>query len=141
MRDRIETRGEFELRRRRNDLMKALRILLVEDNTMIAWLLEEVLSGMGHDVCAVVATEAEAVAAAIRCGPDMMIVDVRLGEGSGVSAVDEILRTRFVPHVFVSGDISTVRELRPDAVVIQKPFRELDLARAMQRAAHAAPAS
>jgi two-component system, response regulator PdtaR len=114
--------------------MKALRVLVVEDDAMIAMLLADVFAGMGHDVCAIEATEAGAVAAAVRCGPDLMIVDARLGDESGVSAVEEILRTRFVPHVFISGDISTIRALKPGAVAIQKPFSETDLARAIQRA-------
>jgi DNA-binding response OmpR family regulator len=114
--------------------MKALRVLVVEDDTMIGMLLADVLAEMGHDVCAIEATEADAVAAAVRCKPDLMIVDARLGDGSGVSAVEEILRAGFVPHVFVSGETSSVQALRPDAVVIQKPFREPDLARAIQRA-------
>jgi CheY-like chemotaxis protein len=118
--------------------MRALRVLVVEDNAIIGMLLAGVLAGMGHDVCAIEATEADAVTTATRCGPDLMFVDVQLGDGSGVSAVEKILRTGFVPHVFVSGDTLGVRALRPDAVVIQKPFRESDLARAIQRALGAA---
>ena len=114
--------------------MAALRILLVEDEAIIAMLLAEVLEGMGYEVCAIEATEEDAVAAAFRCRPDLMVVDVRLGDGSGVSAVEKILRAGPVPHVFVSGDPSKVQALRPDAVVMQKPFREADLALAIQRA-------
>jgi two-component system, response regulator PdtaR len=114
--------------------MKALRILVVEDDAMIAMLLADIFVEMGHDVCAIEATEAGAVAAAVRCRPDLMIVDARLGDGSGFTAVEEILRTRFVPHVFISGDISTVRALKPGAVAIQKPFDESVLVRAVQRA-------
>lgn len=114
--------------------MRADRVLVVEDDAVIATLLAEVLEGMGHDVCAIEATEADAVAAANRCRPDLMIVDARLGDGSGVSAVEEILRAGFVPHVFVSGDALRVQALRPGALVIQKPFRESDLARAIQHA-------
>jgi len=114
--------------------MKALRILVVEDDAMIGMLLAEMLLEMGHDVCAVEATEAGAVTAAARFIPDLMIVDVQLGDGSGVSAVEEILRTGFVPHIFASGDNSRIRALRPDAVAILKPFRESDLVRAIHRA-------
>jgi CheY-like chemotaxis protein len=113
----------------------------VEDEAVIAMLLAEVLAGMGHDVCAIEATEADAVAAAARCRPDMMILDARLGDGSGISAVEQILCTGFIPHVFVSGDALRVRALRPGAVVIQKPFHEADLASAMQRALGVAAAS
>ena len=114
--------------------MKALRVLVVDDDFLLATLLADVLAGMGHDVCAIEGTEAGAVAAAVRCKPDMMIVDVLLGDGSGVSAVEEILRTRFIPHVFVSGDISRVPPDRPGAAALHKPFGEPDLARALQRA-------
>jgi two-component system, response regulator PdtaR len=119
--------------------MKALRVLVVEDETLIGMLLADTLGAMGHDVCAVEATEAGAVAAAARCNPDLMIVDARLRQGSGVSAVEEILRTGWIPHVFVSGE-TTIQALRPGAIVIQKPFRDIDLNRAIQRALNA-PAS
>src|SRR6185312_15079620 len=104
--------------------MKALRVLVVEDDAVIGMLLSETLAAMGHDVCAIVTTEAEAVTAAAQHKPDLMIVDERLGDGSGISAVEEILRSRFVPHVFASGDILRVQALRPGAVLIQKPFNE-----------------
>jgi CheY-like chemotaxis protein len=118
-------------------VMKALRVLVVEDNAMIGMLLAEMLEEMGHGVCAIEATEVDAVTAAVRYRPDLIIVDVRLGSGSGVSAVEGILRLGPVPCVFVTGDTSRVRALRPDAVVIQKPFREAELALAIQRAAEA----
>jgi CheY-like chemotaxis protein len=118
--------------------MKVLRIIVVEDEAVIAMLLAEVLTGMGHDVCAIEVTEADAVAAAARCRPDIMILDARLGDGSGISAIEQILCTGFVPHVFVTGDALRVQTLRPGAVVIQKPFDEAALARAMQRALGAA---
>lgn len=114
--------------------MKVLRVLVMEDDAIISTLLAEVLTGMGHDVFAIEATEADAVAAAAQRRPDLMIVDARLRDGNGISAVEEILRAGFVPHVFISGDASGIQTLRPGAVVIQKPFREPDLVRAIQRA-------
>jgi CheY-like chemotaxis protein len=120
--------------------MKAHRVLIVEDDALLGVYLAELLIGMGHEICAIEATEADAVSAAAQRGPDLMIVDARLHDGSGVAAVEEILRKGFVPHVFVSGDISSIRSSRPGAVVLQKPFRESDLARAIQRAL-AAPAT
>jgi len=119
--------------------MKALDVLIVEDDIMIGKLLAEVLEGMGHSVCAIEATETGAVIAAHRWRPDLMIVDVWLGDGNGVAAVEEIRRTKFIPHIIVSADLSKVKNLRPDAVVLQKPFRELDLERAMVRALDADP--
>jgi two-component system, response regulator PdtaR len=114
--------------------MKALSVLVVEDDSTIGLLLAETLKEMGHDVCAVESTEADAVAAAVRHRPDLMIVDVWLSDGNGVSAVDEIFRTGPIPHVFVSGDTSRIKTSRPGTVVMQKPYRASDLARAIQRA-------
>jgi DNA-binding response OmpR family regulator len=116
-----------------NDPMRALRILVAEDDAMIGVLLADLLSGMGHH-CRVAATEAGAVIDAIRYGADLMIVDARLGAGSGIAAVDEVLRAGPMPHLFVSGDIRQVSALRPHAVVLQKPFREADLVRAIEQA-------
>jgi CheY-like chemotaxis protein len=120
--------------------MKALNVLVVEDDAVIGMLLAEMLAGMGHDTCAIAANEADAVAAADRCRPDLMIVDARLGDGSGIAAVDEILRTGPVPHLFASGNAPRVLVLRPSAVVLQKPFGEADLADAIQRALDGAAA-
>ena len=127
--------------RQRSESMKTLRVLVVEDEILIGMLLADTLGAMGYEVCAIEATETGAVAAAARCNPDLMIVDARLRDGSGVSAVEEILRTGWVPHVFVSGETSTTLTLRPGAIMIQKPFRDTDLNRAIQRALDAAPSS
>ena len=111
--------------------MKSLRVLVVEDEAIIGLLLAEVLAGMGHDVCAIAATEIEAVALAAQCEPDLMIVDAGLRVGSGVSAVAEILRAGFVPCIFITGDLAGVRALKPDAIILEKPFFECDLVRAI----------
>lgn len=114
--------------------MKPLRILVVEDDVMIGPLLAEMLEDLGHIVCAVEVDAVNAVAAAARHHPDLMIVDVGLGDESGVSAVTDILKDGFVPHVFVTGDALRNLALGPNAVLIQKPFRGPDIVAAIQRA-------
>ena len=123
--------------------MKRYRVLIVEDDTIIGVVLAELLAGMGHDVCATVATEAEAVTAAFQYKPDLMIVDAGLGPESGVTAVEEILRVRAGPlaHVFVSGDVRRIQARRPGAVVLRKPFREAELVKAIEMALEAVPAA
>jgi CheY-like chemotaxis protein len=118
--------------------MHALRILVAEDEAIIAMYLAEVLAEMGHEVCAVEATEGGLVAAAASLRPDLMIVDARLGEGSGVVAMRTILRSGPLPHLFISG--TAVEADTPDAVVLQKPFHERQLAHAMERVLAAAAA-
>ena len=114
--------------------MNPLCILVVEDDRVIGPLLAEILEDLGHFVCAVEVDAAKAVAAAARFHPDLMIVDVGLGEVSGVAAVREILRDGFVPHVFVTGDLVRNLSLGPDAVLLQKPYRGSDLVAAIARA-------
>jgi CheY-like chemotaxis protein len=126
-------------RKQEGKSVKALRILVVEDDAMIGELLAETLEDLGHTVCAVETRAASAVAAAVRCHPDLMIVDVGLGEASGIAAVKEILQAGFVPHVFVTGDALRHLPLGPSAVLIQKPFREPDIVRAIERALAAKP--
>jgi two-component system, response regulator PdtaR len=101
--------------------------------------LADLLETMGHEVCASVASGAAAVAAAARCVPDLMIIDGNLEEEGGVSAVASILRTRFVPHIFATGDVYRLGA-DPGAIVMQKPYSLPDLERAIVRAmALAAP--
>ncbi len=119
--------------------MKPLRILIVEDEVVIAILLGEVLKGMGHEVCAIEGAEADAIAAARRCKPDLMIVDEHLGDGSGLTVVEEVLRDGPVPYIFATGDIFRIRRLMPDAVIMEKPYHETELARAIRRAMKCEP--
>jgi CheY-like chemotaxis protein len=114
--------------------MTPLRILVVEDDPMVGPLLAEVLEDLGHIVVAVEVDADAAVAAARDCLPDLMIVDIGLGERSGVEAVGEILHDGFVPHVFVTGDLLRGLELGADAVLIQKPYRRSDIVTAIARA-------
>jgi DNA-binding response OmpR family regulator len=110
--------------------MKALSVLVVEDDAMIGLLLAEMLDQMGYAVCAIAATEDDAVADAARCKPGLMIVDQKLREGTGMSAVERILRRGPVPCVFISGE--PVYMTKPGANVLQKPFLEEDLVRAIR---------
>ena len=111
--------------------MNALNILVVEDDAVIGMLLGELLIEMGHAVCAIESTQAGAIAAAAKYSPDMMIVDGFLGDDSGVSTVETILQTSRISHIFVSGGISNILTLRPQAVGLQKPYTEAQLVSAL----------
>ena len=100
---------------------------------MIGELLAQMLESMGHCVCAIATSEDAAVNAASQHAPDLMIVDSRLRPGSGVVALDRISRHRPIRHMFVSGDAASLRAAKPHAVILQKPFREADLALGIER--------
>ncbi len=112
--------------------MSALRILLVDDDIVIATLLEEMLGDLGHFVCGIETTEAGAVHAALTSLPDLMIVDARLGDGSGIAAIEAILRTITARYIIMSGDWFTVDNA--EIVLLQKPFMQRDLIHAIDRA-------
>lgn len=118
----------------RRDVDKRLRVMIVEDDAVIASLLVETVEWLGHIVCAVAATEADAVDYARSRQPDLMIVDAGLFEGSGVSAVVYILANRPTPHFFVTGDVRRVRACFPDSDILEKPFFVPELIAAIDRA-------
>ena len=114
--------------------MRALRVLVVEDEGMIALAIEDILTQMGHRVCGTAGTECDAVAAAHRLNPDLIIIDGRLRIGSGILAMQKILSHGFVPHIYISGDSLVGVTLDKGAVALQKPFSELQLDDAIGRA-------
>jgi two-component system, response regulator PdtaR len=115
------------------------RILIVEDEAIIGMMLSEVLSGLGHEVIGVVATEVSAIALDAQYLPELLIVDAGLTSGNGVSAVDAILETRFVPHMFTTGNALKVKLCKPDAIILEKPFNEADLVGAIASALSRTP--
>ena len=112
--------------------MRPLNILVVEDDAMVGELLAETLVTMGHAVCALETTEPGAVAAARRHRPDLMIVDLQLAIGSGISAVERVILDGPVPHIFISGRPLGQGQL--DADLLLKPFRLPELELAIERA-------
>ncbi len=114
-------------------LVNKLRILLVEDDALIGLLLEELLSALGHAVVEIAATEQAAVAAAARLSPDLMIVDVTLARGDGISAMRAILAARAMPHIFMTGARSG--DLPAGSIALRKPFQERHLVAALELAA------
>ena len=112
--------------------MGKLSILIVEDDAMVGELLAETLVMLGHDVCALETTEHGAVAAARRHHPDLMIVDLHLASGSGISTVESVILDRPIPHIFISGRPLGQGQL--DADLLLKPFRLRELELAIVRA-------
>ncbi len=70
--------------------MAAIRILVAEDNDLVALTLEEQLKSIGYDVIAVAHTGAEAIDLATRLSPDLIIMDIRMPEVEGTEAAARI---------------------------------------------------
>jgi len=110
------------------------RTLIVEDDAATAMLLAIMLEDLGFEVCGTETTEEGAIQAASDCAPDLMIVDVILRVGTGIAAVNAILKRGHVAHVFVSADLTELKMQRPDAVMLEKPYVYTQLANAIIRA-------
>ena len=73
----------------------ALRVLLVDDHEIVRNGIRSVLDGVDDiEVVGEAGTAREAMAAADRLEPDVIVMDVRLGEGSGIEATREIRAKR-----------------------------------------------
>lgn len=114
-----------------------LRILVAEDEALVAMLIEDMLTDMGAVVIGPAANLDEALALAGRETPDLALLDVNLA-GKPIFPVADLLRARGVPFIFASGygEAGIVEEHR-GAAVLQKPFRESDLAQVLSAVAPA----
>ncbi len=82
----------------------ASRVLVVEDDELLAKAHSRLLSAIGHRVMGPVATAKEALSAVATESPDLVLMDVGLGGGmDGITAAREIRRHTHVPIVLVSG--------------------------------------
>jgi CheY-like chemotaxis protein len=84
--------------------MVSRRILIVEDEALIAMALQVQLEEAGHSVVGVVATGKAAVQAAGELRPDVILMDILLaGQMDGVEAAAQIRERQSVPVVFATG--------------------------------------
>ncbi len=119
--------------------MVGKRLMIVEDQRIVAEDLHSTLGRLGYDVCAVASSGRKALEAAERQRPDLAIMDIVLkGEMDGIE-VAEKLRTRFgVPVVFLSAfaDEATVETANHSAPLgfLVKPFNERELMATIENA-------
>jgi CheY-like chemotaxis protein len=113
------------------------RVLIIEDEPIIAMDLQQLVESAGHDVVGVAASEDEAVALAESERPSLVLADVNLGlGGDGASAVERILARHAAPVIFVTAypeRLLTGSRVEP-AFVITKPFEPTMLAVATYQA-------
>jgi DNA-binding response OmpR family regulator len=96
--------------------------LVIEDQFLIATLIEAELAELGYSSCDIVDTEAAAIEAARVRPPDIITADDRLTSGTGVSAVQAICAGQIIPVVFIVGDPENLTLPVRHASVIGKPF-------------------
>lgn len=80
----------------------ALRVLIVEDDTLVGMGLKAQLEKMGHQVVGQAANPAEAASLFQSEQPELVLLDIRLKGGDGIQLAEELLRQRRCPMIIVS---------------------------------------
>jgi PAS domain S-box-containing protein len=113
------------------------RVLLVEDEALVAMMIQECLAEFGYQVVGPICTASEAAAKA-KDGPlEAAVLDINLGDGA-VYPIADILAARGVPFVFVTGyDADSVDARFRKIPILQKPIEREMLKRAFVVAAKA----
>jgi DNA-binding response OmpR family regulator len=111
-----------------------LKVLIAEDDLMIADLIEEVLVDKGYEVCGIARTVAEAVALAQHHKPELAILDLRLADGGLGTEIATLLRPLGrLGVLYATGNMSQVVLTTADGdACISKPYRSIDLLRALE---------
>lgn len=114
------------------------RVLIVEDEALVAMDIEDALNGSGFDVVGIVDNEGEAVETAIRLKADVVLMDITLREGDGISATRALMARSDAAIIFVSANsdpatLEAAMALKP-AAFIRKPFVAHDLPRLVEDA-------
>ena len=113
------------------------RVLIIEDEPVIALDVAESVKSLGHKVTGVAVRASEAIAMAKATPPGLVLADIQLKDGStGIAAVHEILKSIDVPVVFVTAfpeRLLTGEALEP-AFVVTKPFDDTTLKVAISQA-------
>jgi DNA-binding response OmpR family regulator len=101
----------------------AKRVLIVEDDPLIAFDLQSIVEDAGHEVVSVCASRRDGLAEIGR-GVDFALLDVDLADGKSYP-VAEALRARCIPFVFVSGSLrSEVPKALGTVPFIPKPYAQ-----------------
>jgi DNA-binding NtrC family response regulator len=114
------------------DPAKSARILVVEDEAVVALDVEDRLRRLGHQVVGTADSSASALALAAEMRPDLVLMDIALRDGGdGIAAAERLRAELAVPVVFVTAfaDADTLeraKRVSPHGYIV-KPFDERDL--------------
>jgi CheY-like chemotaxis protein len=108
--------------------------LIIEDEPMIAMLLQDLLEEAGATSFAFAATEQDAVRLAVQQRPSVITSDIRLLEGTGPRAVSQINDVvGEIPVVFITANPDAVDHPHSPTAVLLKPFSTVEALTIFQR--------
>jgi CheY-like chemotaxis protein len=109
--------------------MTTKRIMVVEDDVIIASLIESRLKKIGYTVSGIFDCGEDAIAGAAEQQPDLVLMDIRLrGEIDGIEAAGEITTHFGIPCVFLTSysdrdTIERAKAIKPEGFIL-KPFTD-----------------
>ncbi len=111
-----------------------LKVLIAEDDSTIAKVVQQVLVDYGYEVCGIARTVAEAVTLGRCHEPDLAIIDLQLADGGLGCEIPAQLGVRGKLGVlYASGSIGQVRLTADDGeACLAKPYRLSDLLRGLE---------
>jgi two-component system, response regulator PdtaR len=113
--------------------VEPLRILIVEDEILIAFELESLLEDEGYDAAGIAATLTDALDLARELSPDLALVDVHLADGPTGVEVARALTGRGVTVLFMTANAKRIPDDFAGAIgVIAKPYTERSVRSAVQ---------
>jgi CheY-like chemotaxis protein len=107
-----------------NDQLAA-RVMIIEDEPIIALHLKRIVESLDHEVTGIVRTRDEAVRHASEMHPELVLADISLADGSsGIDAVRDILAHEMLPVIFITAfpERLLTGERPEPTYLITKPF-------------------
>jgi DNA-binding response OmpR family regulator len=108
-----------------------LKVLIAEDDLMIADMLEDGLMKNGYEVCGIARTVIDAVALARLHRPDLAVIDMRLADGGLGTEIVTQLADPWIGVLYASGNIGQVLTMADRDACIAKPYHINDLLQAL----------
>ena len=111
-----------------------VKVMIAEDDLMIADLAEEILVEHGYEVCGIARTVDEAVALGRHHKPDLAVLDLRLADGGlGTEIAARLSPLGKLGILYASGNIPQVILTAANGVAcLAKPYRSADLLRSLE---------
>jgi len=119
------------------DRETSTEVLIIEDEPLISMQLEDLVRGLGHEICGTAATRTQAQEVVAEKTPGLVLADIQLADGSsGLDAVDDILSIGSVPVIFITAyPERLLTGDRPEPTyLVTKPFQEATVRAAISQA-------
>ena len=103
------------------------KILIAEDELIVAYNLEQTLINGGYTVCHISKSGRDMIESALKYKPDLMIVDIYLDDDiDGIDAVSEIHKNSYIPVIYTtaSTDSLTLKKAKKTTMIdyLNKPY-------------------